>query len=187
LLLTGSMDGSVRTWDLRTRVHTSLSVHAEAKDAVLDVAAAPTFWVSSSTDGSVRLYDLKAGKLRISRLPDAVSGLRLSDNAAALLCGGNDDAVRMLDTSTGNCLNTYRGHTAGGLKQSVAFAGSDSSILATDARGRIYEWDLVSAQVIANRQISPTLAAITDIDISPTNAHMAAITSLDGQIYLEDW
>eukprot|EP00061_Rhincodon_typus_P009576 g33188.t1 len=63
ILLTGSIDTSVRCWDCRSRTSQPIQILDEAKDGISSVKVSDHEILSGSVDGRVRRYDLRMGQL----------------------------------------------------------------------------------------------------------------------------
>ena len=69
MVLSASYDTSVRCWDCRSRNHLPVQTMREASDSVSHVAVASHEISTSSIDGRVRRYDLRAGSLAVGAPP----------------------------------------------------------------------------------------------------------------------
>jgi WD40 repeat protein len=54
-----------------------------------------------------------------------------------------DSHIRLLDLSTGQVLNTFKGHTGKEYRVRACFGAAEASVVCGDEDGRVWEWDLV--------------------------------------------
>lgn len=64
ILASASFDATVRLWDLRSQQGKPVQLLQEARDSITCVIINGTEIVTSSVDGHVRTYDLRAGQLQ---------------------------------------------------------------------------------------------------------------------------
>ncbi|XP_015271350.1 PREDICTED: WD repeat domain-containing protein 83 isoform X2 [Gekko japonicus] len=63
MILSGSIDSSIRCWDCRSRRPDSIQILDEAKDGISSLKVSDHEILTGSVDGRVRRYDLRAGEL----------------------------------------------------------------------------------------------------------------------------
>lgn len=63
VILSGSIDCSVKTWDCKSRSKDPIQEFKEAKDSITSITVSNYEIITSSLDGKVRRYDLRNGKL----------------------------------------------------------------------------------------------------------------------------
>jgi WD40 repeat protein len=101
--LTGSVDATIRLWDLRTG--TQVRVFFGHTNSVMSVTFGPdgTNILSGSADTSVRLWDIATGKLvRIfTGHRDSVRIAAFSPDGKKILTGSTDNSARLWDVATG--------------------------------------------------------------------------------------
>ena len=122
-IVSGSMDGSVRTYDVRKGIMTSDYVGRKALNPsplvslfiILLVVLAPVLSVSLSHDHNCTL----------------VSTL--------------DNTLRLFDRNTGELLNEYKGHLNKLYKVQSRFTYSDEKVVSGSEDGGVFVWDLVES------------------------------------------
>jgi WD40 repeat protein len=144
--LTGEADGRVRLWDLPTgRCRVDLAGH-RARVHSVDLAPDGRHAVSTSGDNTVRWWDVDRGVCLMSRRLEpatphgvAVATVRMTAGGASTLAAGQDRAVRLLDSATGQDLLALHGHTGG---VTVAVASTDGRLVLSGGWDRaVRVWD----------------------------------------------
>ncbi|KAI5862890.1 WD40 repeat-like protein [Durotheca rogersii] len=169
LLVSGSVDRSVRVWDLRAGGGPGakpVQVLDDARDAVSAVAVRGPEIVAASVDGRVRSYDVRAGRRLTDVVGPPVTSLCLTRDGRAALVGALDSRLRLMDRDTGACLRTYtdpawrnedlRLQSLLGAKEQYVLAGDEMTAPADPAapparngEGRIWAWDVLSGELKA--------------------------------------
>jgi WD40 repeat protein len=116
--------------------------------AIWQVAFSPDgqHLASAGNDGTVRLWDVKAGKaIDIPRLTPACPshGLAFSPDGKRLALGCNDQVVRVWDTTAWKLLHEYR--DLGGV-QSVAFSPDGQRLAWGSTDSTVKVWDLPASR-----------------------------------------
>ena len=98
--------------------------------------------VSAAEDGTVRLWNLKAGKeqVRLGGHEGTVRALAFSPDRRLLAVGGDDAVVRLWEVAGGRLRATYRGHE--GAISEVAFARDGRRLAAIAGNGIARVWDV---------------------------------------------
>lgn len=157
LIVTGGLDGTVRTWDLADA--DLLADRGDAHDgevttvSLLALPEARTVAVSGSTDGTVRLWRLADGGLFADPIPAHDRGVRVIATAtlgsrAAIASGGNDGNVCVWDATTGLPLgDPVAAHTRT-VRALVLLPLDDRPVLITGGNDGVRRWDPVSGTPI---------------------------------------
>ncbi|HLA76722.1 MAG TPA: protein kinase [Vicinamibacteria bacterium] len=145
--LSGGMDGSVRTWDLRSR--SALSAWGGHGGAVSAVVFTPDGReaVSGSWDKTARLWDAAGRGLRTYEgHDDYVSAVALSPDGRRLLTASWDQTLRLWDKASGRLLGVLDGHTA---NVSCAAFGPDGRFAVSGGwDAGVRAWDLESFSTV---------------------------------------
>ncbi|KAI2623223.1 WD40 repeat-like protein [Hypoxylon sp. NC1633] len=160
LLVSGSLDASVRVWDVRSAALKPVQVLSEARDSVTAVVVRGPEIVSGSVDGRVRAYDVRMGRCVTDVIGPSVTSLCLTRDGKAVLVGSLDSKVRLMDRESGGCLKTYSdpGWKNEELRVQSILGGKEQYVLVGDemtgapgrsGEGRIWAWDVLTGELKA--------------------------------------
>ncbi|KAI0167418.1 WD repeat domain-containing protein [Pestalotiopsis sp. NC0098] len=160
LLVSGSLDTSVRIWDLKSGSFKPVQVLTEARDSISAVVVRDAEIVTGCVDGRVRTYDVRMGKCVTDVVGPSVTSLCLSKDGNALLLGGLDSKLRFMDRKDGTCLKTYAnpGFRNDELRIQSILGGKEQYVIAGDemtatpgqnGEGRLWAWDTLTGEVAA--------------------------------------
>ncbi|KAI1106064.1 WD40 repeat-like protein [Jackrogersella minutella] len=160
LLVSGSLDCSVRVWDAKSNSPKPVQVLAEARDSISAVIVRGHEIVSGSVDGRVRTYDARVGRCVTDVVGPSVTSLCMTLDGKAILVGSLDSRIRLMDRENGNCLKTYAdpGWKNEDLRVQSILGGKEQYVLAGDemtgtpgrsGEGRIWAWDILTGELKA--------------------------------------
>ncbi len=112
LVLTGSTDGCIRCWDLKTgKLRHDIDVDEKPVTAVAMSSDGQSAAIGL-TDGGISVYDLGTGKLvkRWKGHAGRVTTLALAPSGAQLVSGGEDALGRVWDSASGKLIAKLAGH-----------------------------------------------------------------------------
>ncbi|KNG47737.1 mitogen-activated protein kinase organizer 1 [Stemphylium lycopersici] len=145
VIVTGSFDGTVRVWDVRSNAYKPIMLFSHAKDSVSDVAVHDAEIVAASVDGRVRSYDLRSGMCQVDVIGPPCTSIAVSNKGTEVLLSSLDSSVRLMDRVNGELLKSYkddafvntelRVRSTLGLNDSVVVSGSD--------HGMVFAWDML--------------------------------------------
>jgi WD40 repeat protein len=136
---------------------------------------------SCSAQGPLRMYDLHQNTLQWEshRYPE-IKTLAWSPNGTRLAFGGNDTCVRLIDTSTGKLLQTYKKH--GTAVRAVAWSPDSQWLASVSHEPAIRIWDAASGK--KRRTIRSGLNTIGVLAWSPDGTRLACAGS---EPYVQVW
>ncbi len=144
--LSGSADGTVRLWDLKTGKELHLFTGQSA--GVGGVAFSPDGRRALSGcpgDGTIRLWDVKSGQ-ELRRFPGHYAFAFSPDGRHAL--SSQERVIRLWDVDSGKEVRQFQGHTDWVV--SAVFSADGRRILSGAGwDGRVRLWDVESGQVVA--------------------------------------
>jgi mitogen-activated protein kinase organizer 1 len=148
IIATGSFDGTVKIWDVKSSNYKPIMTLDDAKDSITDVAVHDADIVAASVDGRIRSYDMRMGMCQIDVIGQPCTSLAISKKGTEVLVSSLDSTVRLMDRTNGEMLKAYRDdafvnkdlrvRSILGLNDSVVVSGSDD--------GLIFAWDLLGAE-----------------------------------------
>jgi WD40 repeat protein len=136
---TSSDDDTARIWDPLTGGELLIFRHP---DNVVGLAFSPDskYLVTSSFDGSVRLWEVSSGKevRRFAGHTVAAFGATFSPDGKYILTSGRDGTARLWDVQTGQEVRRFTGHRSE--VRDVAFSSDGKHILTASFDGTARLW-----------------------------------------------
>ncbi|KAI5400797.1 hypothetical protein KIW84_065600 [Lathyrus oleraceus] len=150
VVVSAGYDQSLRAWDCRS--------HSTEPIQVIDTFADSVIEISDSFGQSVNC---------ISK----------SNDGNCILAGCLDSTVRLLDRTTGELLQEYRGHTIQSYKLDCCLTNTDAHVTGGSVDGFVYFWDLVDASVVSKFRAHASV--VTSVSYHPKENCMIT-SSVDG-------
>ncbi|MFQ4139472.1 protein kinase domain-containing protein [Nodosilinea sp. PGN35] len=181
VLVSGSLDDSVRIWNWQTGdlLHT-LKGHARGVNAVA-IDRRGQLLVSCGDDATVKVWHLSDGSLR-----HTLKGHLRDVNAIALGSGGNlvasaseDGTLKLWNLSQGTLLKTLPG--SAGMLKTVALAEADQRIVSGGLDNTVRIWDAQSATTL--RVLTGHTNTVNQVAVSP-DGRLIASASKDRTVRL---
>ena len=140
LASSGSSDGTIQLWDVKSGKHIkTLKGHTEMVRTLAFSSDGKTL-VSGSDDDTLRTWDTNTGRMlrQLSGHSNDVKSVVFSRDGKIIASGSKDASVRLWDAETGRFLPTLRGHFWG--VEAVAFS-PDAKTVVSGASSTILFWD----------------------------------------------
>ncbi|KAL8656345.1 MAG: hypothetical protein Q9210_000335, partial [Variospora velana] len=166
----GSFDATVRLWDCKSQSTKPIQVLDDSKDSVSSLHVLGHEVVTGSVDGRMRLYDLRMGmiyadtigrKLLLSSPTtplwyaeafsanlDPITSVQQTSDGNAVLVSTLDSAIRLMDKSNGQMLQSYKGHLNKDYRIRSCLGPRDSVVISGSEDGKIYAWELFTGKVL---------------------------------------
>lgn len=185
--LTASYDGTVAIWDGRSSDYKPLQVLKEAKDSVTDVqvlqssdeGTTEALIRTASIDGVLRTYDLRRGLLQADDCGSPITSMAATQDGQCVALSCLDGKIRLLQTDSGELLNTFTGHKAGNYGLDVEILANDATIFSASEDGVCVLTDLVQAIRVQALEVSPGTPVCT-IAAHPKLSSVVMTASYDG-------
>ncbi|WP_131785469.1 pentapeptide repeat-containing protein [Protofrankia symbiont of Coriaria ruscifolia] len=182
LLATGTQDGPVNLWDVRTGRRQRILT--DRTNLVSSVAFSPdgTIIAAAAGDHTVRLWDTTTGEplSPLTGHTGPVRSVEFSPGRATIASGSNDGTVRLWDADTGRHLRALTGnHTS--WMSSVAFSPDGVTIAAAAGDHTVRLWDTTTGEPL--RTLKGHLSTVWSVRFSPDGSIIAS-GSNDGTVRL---
>jgi mitogen-activated protein kinase organizer 1 len=166
--ISGSRDNTVQCFDIRTRAYEPIQTMKEAKDCITGLIVTEHKIVSSSLDGCIRFYDIRAGELTCDKIGESITAMSMTSDEQCILAACHDGAIRLIDVDGGECLSEYRGHLPKDYKIDCGVI-DDTHIISGTTFGCVLVWDFLEAKEVNRLRISKEGTVIQSLSKHPTN------------------
>ncbi|KAL6558919.1 hypothetical protein OROMI_019269 [Orobanche minor] len=177
VVVSAGYDRSVRAWDCRSHSTEPIQIIDTFSDSVMSICLTKTEIIAGSVDGTVRTFDIR---IEISdNLGQPVNCISLSNDGNCVLASCLDSTLRLLDRSSGEMLQEYKGHTCKSFKMDCCLTNTDAHVTGGSEDGYIFFWDLVDANVVSSFRAHSSV--VTSVSYHPRDDCMVT-ASVDGTI-----
>ncbi|KAH7665775.1 Purine permease plant protein [Dioscorea alata] len=133
--------------------------------------------IAGSVDGTVRTFDIQIGRELVDDLKQPANCVSLSNDTNCILASCLDSTLRLLDRSSGELLQEYKGHTCKSFKMDCCLTNFDAHVTSGSEDGFIYFWDLADASVVSKFRAHASV--VTSVSYHPKDSCMIT-SSVDG-------
>ncbi|KAH0775962.1 hypothetical protein KY290_007373 [Solanum tuberosum] len=150
VVVSAGYDKSLRVWDCKSRSTEPIQIIDTFLDSVMSICLTKTEIIAGSVDGTVRTFDIRVGREISDNFGQPVNCISLSNDGNCILASCLDSTLRLLDRSSGELLQEYKGHICKSFKTDCCLTNSDAQVAGGSEDGYIYFWDLVDASVVSS-------------------------------------
>ncbi|KAH7667058.1 WD40-repeat-containing domain-containing protein [Dioscorea alata] len=100
----------------------------------------------------------------VDDLKQPVNCVSLSNDTNCILASCLDSTLRLLDRSSGELLQEYKGHTCKSFKMDCCLTNSNTHVTSGSEYGFIYFWDLANASIVSKFRAH---ASVVTSELSP--------------------
>ncbi|CAA6663787.1 unnamed protein product [Spirodela intermedia] len=179
VVVSAGYDRSVRAWDCRSQSTEPIQIVDTFLDSVMSIWLTKTEIIAGSVDGTVRTFDIRIGRELVDDLGQPVNCISLSNDGNCVLAGCLDSTLRLLDRTTGELLQEYKGHTCKSYKMDCCLTNTDAHVAGGSEDGYIFFWDLVEASVVSKFRAHGSV--VTSVAYHPKDSCMLT-SSVDGTV-----
>ncbi|KAG7539215.1 WD40 repeat [Arabidopsis suecica] len=179
VVVSAGFDRSLRVWDCRSHSVEPVQIIDTFLDTVMSVVLTKTEIIGGSVDGTVRTFDMRIGREMSDNLGQPVNCISISNDGNCVLAGCLDSTLRLLDRTTGELLQVYRGHISKSFKTDCCLTNSDAHVIGGSEDGLVFFWDLVDAKVVSKFRAHDLV--VTSVSYHPKEDCMLT-SSVDGTV-----
>ena len=105
MVVSGSVDTTVKIWDGRSRSQEPIQTLDECKDSVTSLDVSDHEILVGCADSRLRLYDLRKGSLDTDFVGGAVSSVKFTRDGQCVLLSSVNNTVKLFDKTSGQSCN----------------------------------------------------------------------------------
>lgn len=135
----------------------------EARDGITGLVCHGTEIITGSSDGRIRSYDVRVGRVVSDVQPGVVTSLCLGRDGRTVLVGCLDGRIRLMDRENGGCLRSFppegkmedgEGYRNEGLRLQSCLAVNDGLVVSgSEGDGRVRAWDVLSGKLTGDVEV----------------------------------
>lgn len=149
LAISGGKDNMAMCWDIRTRKQEPIQVLNDAKDCITSIVCNDHEIITSSLDGCIRHYDLRASQLTCDSIGTPIVHMVQTKDGQCMVAACQDNVLRLIDNDSGQILAEYKGHISEDFQIECGILAGDSKICSGSAEGSAVIWNLVDEKEVA--------------------------------------
>lgn len=147
--ISGSIDATVKCWDMKSKSQDPIQTLEEMKDSVTCILVTDHEIITGSADGKVRTYDLRNGRLITDMITydgSAISSISLTSDGQCYLVNTakSEDSLKLMDKTNGSMLQEYHGvSNKKGYRIEAVIGHESRQVLSGSDEGKVTLFDLV--------------------------------------------
>ncbi|CAD6578869.1 MAG: hypothetical protein TREMPRED_002301, partial [Tremellales sp. Tagirdzhanova-0007] len=178
VLASAGFDAKVMLWDMRAVARDPIQTIKDATSSIttLTIPSDIPELMTGGTDGIVRSYDLRMGKIAEDLVGAPISSISPSPTSSkdTLLVSSLDGKLRIFDRSNGTVLQTFAGHKTVDIRSKAAWNYGEGAVLTGDEDGRIWAWNVLDVSL--KREDVEYFPKAAPLDPKPASSHKKAVT-----------
>jgi WD40 repeat protein len=160
--------GSVRVWELASRMELAANDEAHLGYLGRIVVFASGQVATASDDHTVRLWDAATGQQRLKLTHDYwVRGIAVSPDGTRLASSSHDDTVRVWDAQTGREIYRLPGHGRMGGRRALGFTPDGRRLVSWGDDFYLRVWDVKTGKALLEHALRPSGVEVPDPDAGP--------------------
>lgn len=181
LAFSGSRDNLVMCWDIRTRKLEPVQVFNDAKDCITGIIVTDHQIITSSLDGCIRRYDIRAAEMISDSIGPPIVHMVQTKDGQCIVGAFADSVIRLIDNDSGSMLSQYKGHRTDDYQIECGILSNDSQIISGSAEGCAIIWDLVEEKEIGRLSIGS--GVVHSLATHPTKNEIAFANRREFQVW----
>lgn len=179
VLVCGSYDTTITCWDLRAANHKPMQTITGFKDSVSSLVCTEDSIIAGGVDGSLRQFDIRRGECVIDHVARPITSVRLTTDKNCILVSCLDSRVRLFDKTSGEMLNSYKGHSCKEFSIGSLSTNTDAHIISGSEDKDIVIWNLVEGDVV--HRLKGHTMCVCSVDYHPKDPVLVS-SSFDGTV-----
>ncbi|SCN62202.1 mitogen-activated protein kinase organizer 1, putative [Plasmodium chabaudi adami] len=168
-LLICSKNNSVNIYDFRERdfkkKNTPLQVLNDAKDLISDIFVDDFEIYSCSIDNSLRLYDIRMGKMMSYNMHSSILSMDVTNDRNYVCVYLIDNTIKLIEKNSGIVLGLYKGDTNNNHRRNIKFDTKNKFIFSCSYKDELCIYDIVKSNIINNDSFYEELKYEENLDI----------------------
>ncbi|SBT31060.1 mitogen-activated protein kinase organizer 1, putative [Plasmodium ovale wallikeri] len=168
-LLFCSKNSSINIYDFKERdfkkKNTPLQAFSDAKDIISDIFVDDFEVYSCSIDNSLRLYDLRMGKMMSYDMKSPILSIDVTNDKNYFCVNLIDNSIKLVEKNSGTVLGLYKGDMNNSHRRNIKFDSKNKFILSCTYKNELHIYDIVKSNIINNTTFYKDLQYEEDLDI----------------------
>lgn len=186
LAITGSRDNTVKCFDIRSRSIEPIQTMKQAKDCITGLHVNQNKIISSSLDGCIRFYDIRAGELVCDAINVPITSMSLTSDEQCVLAACQDGVIRLIDVDGGDSLLEYKGHEPRDYKIELTTLKSDGFVISGTSFGSAIIWSFIDAKEVNRLRVTHQGGVVTSLARHPVGEDLIIANRREIQLWSMD-
>ncbi|VWU49627.1 mitogen-activated protein kinase organizer 1, putative [Hepatocystis sp. ex Piliocolobus tephrosceles] len=142
-----------------------LQVFGDAKDLITDIYVDEHEIYTCSIDNSLRVYDLRMGKIMTHDMKSSVLSIDVTNDKNYFCVNLINNSIKLVEKNSGTVLGVYKGDMNNHHKRNIKFDHKNKFIFACSYKNEVFVYDMVKSNLINNTTFYKNLDYEDNLDI----------------------
>ncbi|KAL9653939.1 hypothetical protein ABK040_014152 [Willaertia magna] len=180
ILISGSSDRTVKLFDLKSNNIKSIQTLTDATDSITTLTCTNYEILTGSVDGSIRIYDIRMGKLKTDPFYSSIGHISLTNDNKCYSVTCLDSTIKLIEKDTGKVLQIYKGHLNENYQLKHCFTKNDNYLLIGSENNLIYYFNTMTGE---GNTFTNNNNIVNCIDVHPKDNYFV-VGTLEGKLEL---